>query len=808
EKREWADRFSPPGSNLPLLVERNVAVEKATQRTSLMDCWGLLRNTMGFLESPSYRGGPNEVKETQLMFDPAKVEDSRFADPASRDYRLQSDSPHRGKTVGAFEYGGGVFFVKPDGDDAAEGTSVATAWKDASVAAARLKPGQTLYVLPGRYAASATLRLGSPPIQLRKRGVGEVVFDGRGKAACALDVDGEGELQIRGLRFVGYGEAAVRSQKGVRLAIRECVFDRNAGNAVAADGSARIEKSVFCGSKAAAIRAGAGLLQVYGCVFWRNAVAFDAAQPLLSNFNCFDGKVAPHAAELAAWQRASGQDSESIAADPQFANPSDGHFALAKSSPCWGRGYGWSPMGVGETPHHWFDSAAELKFEDVRASLVTPTMANLTWRVVGGQATALVRYGESRDQLDRVIARTTGQHLASVHAVTLFDLRPGATYHFQVGRAPYQMLYADNVEEPMDASPTVWDSAVHSFKTPTTFTPKRRTLHVSKAKGNDANDGFSAATAFASLHKAATVAEPGDRVVIGAGEYFGVLRPVHSGTPDAPIVFEAAPGERVELSGKRLTEPRGALLLDKRHIVLRGFVFKEQCKMLQDDVGGGAQLMIGDSRDITVEDCLFDGRMYYMAAAWVFRSGDIRFRHNVIYNASNYTALILGLNDGPLVFERNAFYSGGTSFGHVMGNAEVVFLNNIFGEKIRVKWGQPKFWLADTGKLVLDYNYYAFDDANQDRYALQVRPKRDSTPVESRGADPLAAARALGLERNGRVGPLPWANADRIAQKSATVRGVEPRLQNLQPLELGDFALKPDAACHGMASDGGAPGRR
>jgi hypothetical protein len=64
------------------------------------------------------------------------------------------------------------------------------------------------------------------------------------------------------------------------------------------------------------------------------------------------------------------------------------------------------------------------------------------------------------------------------------------------------------------------------------------------------------------------------------------------------------------------------------------------------------------------------------------------------------------------------------------------------------------------------------------------------------------------LEKNGRVGPLPWANADRIAQKSATVRGVEPRLQNLQPLEFGDFTLKPDAACHGVASDGGTPGRQ
>ena len=97
----------------------------------------------------------------------------------------------------------------------------------------------------------------------------------------------------------------------------------------------------------------------------------------------------------------------------------------------------------------------------------------------------------------------------------------------------------------------------------------------------------------------------------------GPLLWARSGLPGAPITFEAAKGARVELSGKRLTQPISALLLDKQHIVLRGFVFKEHCKMLQDDAGGGAQLMICDSRGIRIEDCLFDGRMYYMAATTV-----------------------------------------------------------------------------------------------------------------------------------------------------------------------------------------------
>jgi len=70
-----------------------------------------------------------------------------------------------------------------------------------------------------------------------------------------------------------------------------------------------------------------------------------------------------------------------------------------------------------------------------------------------------------------------------------------------------------------------------------------------------------------------------------------------------------------------------------------------------------------------------------------------------------------------------------------------------------------------------------------------------------------AAARAVGLESSGRVGPPPWAKAEQIAHKSATVRGIEPRRQELAPLEFADFTLKPNAACRGMASDGRDPGR-
>jgi len=828
--RRQANMFTPPPSDRPIRVTHNVAVEKARPFTMLFDCWGMRHNTVGATQSCNHRRGEGEQPETHLAFDPAAAAGAGFADPAYHDFRLQADSPHLDKQTGAFPGRAPVFFVKPDGDDSAAGDSVAAAWADANAALGRLQPGQTLYILPGRYRVSAELRAGGPgAIRIRAHGKGAVTFDGGSGPGCALDIAGPAEVEISGVRFVGCRDAALVHDGAGALTVRACVFDGN-GGAIRTRGACTVLKSVFSRNRGCALEGDVSTapVQTYGCAFWRNGAAYDLSVAPLSDFNAFFGepllvgKRPAQAASLAEWRRLTGQDGESLHTDPGFRAPDAGDFRLRADSPCLGRGYLWSPVGVEETPHHWFAPTPELVFEEVGPGLLTPTAANLTWRTRGGKSTALVRFGARPDALEELVERVTGQHLGSSHAVTLFGLQPGATYHYQVGSAPYCVMYASNVAEPMSREAPVWDPEIRSFTTPATFAPRRRVLHVAKAHGSDRNDGLSAETAFASLHKASQVAEPGDRVVIHEGEYFGVLRPANSGLPEAPIVFEAAPGERVELSGKRLTQPRSVVIFDKRHITLRGFVFKEHCKMLQDDVGGGAQLMIGGSRDIRVEDCLFDGRMYYMASVWVFDSADVRFTDNVLYILSNYTGLILGMNTGRIEFDHNTFYTGATSLGHAQNNAELAFVNNIFGEKTRNKWGQPKFNLFGNRKLLFDHNYYAFAEANETRFALRLRsadapeapyvisarlnpgaPAADQTP-----ADPLHAARELGLEEHGASGPLPWAKAAVIAEKGKTVRGVAPRDRDFGPLELLDFVLVDDASCRGTASDGGDPGRR
>jgi len=94
-----------------------------------------------------------------------------------------------------------------------------------------------------------------------------------------------------------------------------------------------------------------------------------------------------------------------------------------------------------------------------------------------------------------------------------------------------------------------------------------RTLHVS-GNGDDAGDGASPETAFATLQKAADLAEPGDTVLVGDGLYPNsgdpLLKLAKFGRPDAWITFKAAPGARPEL---RPTGWNGILITGAYYII-------------------------------------------------------------------------------------------------------------------------------------------------------------------------------------------------------------------------------------------------
>ena len=74
------------------------------------------------------------------------------------------------------------------------------------------------------------------------------------------------------------------------------------------------------------------------------------------------------------------------------------------------------------------------------------------------------------------------------------------------------------------------------------------TYYVSTG-GNDANAGHSLSAPFRSIQRAASVARPGDTVLIRGGTYRETVKPANSGTSSARITFKPYNGEAVTISG-------------------------------------------------------------------------------------------------------------------------------------------------------------------------------------------------------------------------------------------------------------------
>jgi hypothetical protein len=116
------------------------------------------------------------------------------------------------------------------------------------------------------------------------------------------------------------------------------------------------------------------------------------------------------------------------------------------------------------------------------------------------------------------------------------------------------------------------------------------------AAGNDAHEG-TREQPFRTIRKAADVMAPGDRCVVGAGEYAEPIRPSRSGLFDSPICFMAATGATVTLviggaPAANAAAPRwGVNLAGLTLVQVAGFQVR----------GGGINL--ANARYCRVQDC-------------------------------------------------------------------------------------------------------------------------------------------------------------------------------------------------------------
>lgn len=823
-ERIVANSTDEAAARLPMIFERNTA-HRCSSWSLIGNFCELYHNTgVGALQ----RG---DKKVGNLFVDLDRVAEARFVDPDWHDLRLQENSPHRGdgpdgKTPGAHPYRGEVLFVKPEGDDTASGRSVEAAFKTLARAVGDLREGQTLYLLPGTYAEPLLLD-GLTDVTVRAHGGHGATID----SPRGVVVRGCRNVAVEGLCIRGAATGVTVGQSPGTV-VRRCeVIDNGTGISLAGSPGVRLLHNTVCFNN----RGGASAEALEDVHILGNIIRDNKAYPVRTppaplpesfhcNYNNLGGRpvVGDRAMALADW-RGLGPDRRSIDVPAGFVDAGKRDLRLVQDSPCRGRGLLDKPIGPGRI----VPAAGGVVLADVQVTATSPTTVDIAWSSHGGRTTTVVRWGTGPDQLNHERVLDTGHHWRYHHLVTLTDLEPGTRYHFKVGYRelldggfPYHKYnYSWPGKTPEGEAQyyaglnkrDVLSETTYSFTTgPVEHEP---TVYAVAPGGDDDAAGTEAAP-WRSLAKACREARPGDRVVVEAGTYYESIRPVRSGLPGKPIVFEARRGARVVLSGKRLLVPTGADLTNRRHIVIRGFIFQEQAQRISDG-SAGAQAYIVNAEGITVERCVFDGRMNYLFPIYVYRSRDVTIRHNII--VSHWSALIAPDNTGTLTIDHNTFLGPTIHKIYAVRNNHVVITNNIFGENLfPKKKKQYKVVVIANRSVEADHNAYVFDPKNDLRrlvdYGVRdidlatVKPLPDDSKGKVRfGISGKLAMwqETFGQDRHSVVTTdTPWKDAALVDNLRMRRRGWPNRFWDYDPFSREALSLKDDSPLRGAGSGG------
>jgi hypothetical protein len=303
------------------------------------------------------------------------------------------------------------------------------------------------------------------------------------------------------------------------------------------------------------------------------------------------------------------------------------------------------------------------------------------------------------------------------HRVSVFDLKPGVKCYYR-----------------MELCRTEAATPVASFTTPAaeTWRPARRRLHVAMT-GSDANDGLTPARAFRTITKAGEEARAGDTVVVAQGVYRETFVPVATGVEGAPIVFQSETPNGAVLDGSNYHRPSGVALIRKGHVVIDGFVLRSFAHVLGTRAGYDyAQVLVWDSRNVTVRNCVQYGYGKYGLAAQVRGSRDVGWRNNAVIGFAN--GLVFHATGDNMRVVQNTFYVPQIRHIIVHDCEGFVMRNNLFFGKHEQKYKVACIAIENARKKEMDCNAFVFNANDSCRY------------VGGRGDDPDAQSLGLGLE--------------------------------------------------------------
>jgi hypothetical protein len=620
--------------------------------------------------NPCKTAGPDSiVMAAEKDIDPH----TEFADPDRHDYRLQSNSRFRGsgpegKDRGPSTFQGDVFFVKPDGNDASDGLSVAQAWKTLAHATQRLQPGQTLYLLPGAYAGGLTWRaVGRPdhPITVRGRGLEPVVIHG------GLTLDASSHVTLERVEF--HGPVSLRG--GESLAFEHCRF-QDADTCLQADGvqGLGVEHGFFQGFGAAAIATSGSTsgVNLQGNFFANRggpALRLHQREALL------DAGYNGYAEPAAVWNVAGRSWSlqESVAAGNRFATSTDAPQLAARG-----------PFGQPLGPFRLASPDRTLRLiQEPAVHSVSATTANIEW-MTSAPAACELAWGDTPE-----CANTIELEVMGFGSYSLTGLQPGQTYYFQIRalRTPSEVLRYMPEHEAASSRPVLLTATPLTIRT-LKADAAPATYYVTE-QGDDAAGGLSREQAWRTLQRAADAVRPGDTVLIGDGRYAECVRLRATGAPDRPITFRCLPGQKVRLEGAGKKLNQAFVAAGKSHLRFDGLYFANfNREPLQGSPypGFSAEFNLYHCRDIAITRCFSDGRDGYTArfivawfvdglriencvtmnkmsgALWMIKCLNVRFTHNVIARPQiqaiefhNDPSYMVGINGPTMFVQHNIF---------------------------------------------------------------------------------------------------------------------------------------------------------
>ncbi len=588
---------------------------------------GLERSIMGGVNEYDRR---LEAPEGNILFQREVDLDPgvEFVDPWNLDFRLQAGSRFLGKDGkpdrGPHPFERNVFFVGPGGSDENDGLSVRSAWKSLPAALKKLRPGDTLYLLGGVYDGDVALTLTGEkdkPVRIRARGKEQAILRG------TLQLGSSGWIEFERLVFDG----KVESDGGSGLSFENCVFSGEPGELkVAGVDGLRIEHCLFAGGRV--------LLDAGRRVWMRGNLFAPAVGPailvsgqvefLYSDYNAY----AEHVALRETGGRALGLSEVQAAGQEIHSRQlpvawTKGGEMPALADP--GAVRGWGPFSRSYGPHQPREQAG-LALAGPFVHRSDATSADIEWWT---SAPVAIEVSWSAPGMDPQTVVLPSAFQFGGYSPT--GLQPNTEY--TVHLRPL-------VNEVPEVEPV-------RFRTTQKEVPPV-TIFVS-VEGSDSADGRSAASAFRTPAKAASVAGPGDTIVVGGGEYPETVWVRSTGTADRPVTFRSASGEKVSIRTFRM--------VGKEHVRLDGFYISEQIEVVGcSDLAvtrcfaRGPLLQARNSRDVLVKNCVSTSG-YPFHGVQVINSPGFRLEHSVVVHPAICGAVLLNQSDQPITLQRNIF---------------------------------------------------------------------------------------------------------------------------------------------------------